>query len=91
MPVDPIKPTLKAPGTKRLKLKDDELLSSFAFKFNLRRYDEVLDEVNARLDENFDATHWVPGMGQGLTLAHFSAQPESFCVQFVTSYVLSIY
>jgi hypothetical protein len=36
--VDPIKPTLKAPGTKRLKLKCDLLLSNFAFKFNLRRY-----------------------------------------------------
>jgi hypothetical protein len=29
---------LKAPGTKRLKLKCDGLLLSFAFKFNLRRY-----------------------------------------------------
>jgi hypothetical protein len=38
--VDPIKPTLKAPGTKRLKLKYDEPLSKFAFKFNLRRYSE---------------------------------------------------
>ena len=36
--VDPLSPTLKAPGTKRLKLIYDELLSSFAFKFNLRRY-----------------------------------------------------
>ena len=36
--VDPIKPTLNAPGTKRLKLKYVELLSSFAFNFNLRRY-----------------------------------------------------
>jgi len=36
--VDPIKPTLKAPGTRRLRLNYDELLSSFAFKFNLRRY-----------------------------------------------------
>jgi hypothetical protein len=35
--VDPIKPTLEAPGTKRLKLKYDETLSSFAFKFNLCR------------------------------------------------------
>jgi len=33
--VDPIKPTLKAPGTKRLKLKYDKLLSNFAFKFQL--------------------------------------------------------
>jgi len=36
--VDPIKPMLKAPGTKLLKLKHDEPLSSSGgFKFNLRR------------------------------------------------------
>ena len=35
--VDPIIPTLKAPGTKRLQLKYDITLSSFAFNFNLRR------------------------------------------------------
>ena len=29
---------MKAPGTGRLILKYDELLSSFAFRFNLRRY-----------------------------------------------------
>jgi len=40
--VDPIKPMLKAPGTKHLKLKSDELLLSFAFKFNLSRYTWVL-------------------------------------------------
>jgi len=34
--VDPIKPTLKAPGTKRLKLKCDDPLLSFGFNFNLR-------------------------------------------------------
>jgi hypothetical protein len=39
--VDPIKPKLKAPGTKRLQLKCDEPLSSSAFKFNLRRYNVV--------------------------------------------------
>ena len=38
MQVDPIRPTLKAPGTKRLRLKSDEPLSNFAFKFELRRY-----------------------------------------------------
>jgi hypothetical protein len=38
--VDPIKPKLKAPGTKCLKLEFDELLSIFAFKINLRRYSE---------------------------------------------------
>ena len=38
MQVDPIKPTLKAPGSKRLKLECDILPSCFAFKINLRRY-----------------------------------------------------
>jgi hypothetical protein len=33
-----MKPTLKAPGAKRLKLEYDEPPSSFAFKFSLRRY-----------------------------------------------------
>jgi hypothetical protein len=33
-----MKRTLKAPGSKRLKLQYGRLLSSFAFKFNLRRY-----------------------------------------------------
>jgi len=36
--VDPIKPKLKPPGTKRLKLKCDILLSNSGFKFKLRRY-----------------------------------------------------
>jgi hypothetical protein len=36
--VDPIKPTLKLPGTKRLKLKCDAPLSNFAFNINLRCY-----------------------------------------------------
>jgi hypothetical protein len=36
--VDPIEPTLKAPGTNRLELQYNEVLSSFAFNFNLRRY-----------------------------------------------------
>ena len=40
--VDPIKPTLNSPGTKRLKLKFDTMLSTFAFNFNLRRHMEAL-------------------------------------------------
>jgi hypothetical protein len=39
--VEPIRPTLQAPGTKRLKPKHDKLLSSFAFNVNLRRYSWV--------------------------------------------------
>ena len=38
MQVDPIKPTLKASGTKRLKLRQVELLLSFAFNLNFCRY-----------------------------------------------------
>jgi hypothetical protein len=41
--VAPIKRALKAPGSKRLKLKCDEPLSNFAFNFNLRRYTTVLN------------------------------------------------
>ena len=36
--VNLMKPTLKPPGTKRLKPKYDEPLSNFAFNVNLRRY-----------------------------------------------------
>jgi len=36
--VDPIKPKLQLPGTKYLTLDCDVLLSTSAFKFNLRRY-----------------------------------------------------
>ena len=37
----PIKPTLKAPGIKHLKLTYDKPLSKFALKFNLRCYSPV--------------------------------------------------
>ena len=43
MQVD-LKPTLKPPGTKRLKLQRENLLSKIAFKFKLRRYNTVLDD-----------------------------------------------
>ena len=47
MQVDPIKPALKAPGTKRLKLTYGmELISKVAFKFKLRRYNQVLLTTN---------------------------------------------
>ena len=36
-----MKPTLKAPGSKRLILKYDQLVSNFACNFNLRRYTMV--------------------------------------------------
>jgi hypothetical protein len=36
-----MKPTLQAPGSERLKLTCDDLLSIFAFNFNLRHYIKV--------------------------------------------------
>ena len=45
MPVDPIKPKLEPPGTKRLKLNRDVLLSTSAFKYSLRRYTEGVTVV----------------------------------------------
>ena len=53
---EPIKPTLKAPGTERLKLKCDELLSNFTFKFNLRRYNEDRLEAGAYTCPLFGST-----------------------------------
>ena len=55
MRVDPIKPTLNASGSKRLKLEHDKLLSNFAFNFSLRRY--RLDELfpGSGLEETFNA------------------------------------
>ena len=41
MQVDSIKPKLKPPGTKRLKLNCETLLSTSAFNFNLRRYNKA--------------------------------------------------
>jgi hypothetical protein len=38
-----MKPMLKSPGIKHLKRKYDIPLSSFAFKFNLRRYTMVIE------------------------------------------------
>jgi hypothetical protein len=54
MQVDPIKPTLKAPGTERLKLHYDELLSKFAFKFNMRRYIVVDRTAYDRMMQEMD-------------------------------------
>ena len=88
MQVDPIKPKMNAPGTKRLKLKSDEPLSSFAFEFNLRRY----IQANLTLAELFRK----PATAGAYTRPLLSSQPkpfwnEPFCVPFVTSYGPSIY
>ena len=51
MQVDPIQPTLKAPGTKRLKVNYDVSLSKCAFKFNLRRYNVAAARGEMRKNE----------------------------------------
>ena len=45
MQADPINPTLKAPGTKRLKPKCVILLSKIAFNCNLRRYSKAVQRM----------------------------------------------
>ena len=76
MQADPIKPTLKAPGMKLLKLRYDKPPSNFAFKINLRRY--MKDSLrNNRMSMMISA-------GQGLTLVHSSAQSEPFLTQIHT-------
>jgi len=50
--VDPIKPKLKLPGTKRFKLTCDILLSRSAFKFNLLRF--IKEDQEARQTKLFD-------------------------------------
>ena len=62
MQVDPITHALKAPGIKRLKLKSDDPLSNFAFKFNLRRYTmEALGLLLAVVATPTDRVGDVPG------------------------------
>jgi len=67
--VEPIKPMLKAPGTKRLKRKCGAPLSNFAFKFDLRRYTMVA----AALLTGADKTELAAAIKAGrfsLTLSH---------------------
>ena len=71
--VNPIKPRLKAPGTKRLKLKHEVLISTVTFNFNLHRY--ALEHSYTEANLSFDnlkvgrcrLTRWNP-FGQRLEL-----------------------
>jgi hypothetical protein len=47
--VDPIKPTLKAPESQRLKLGHEKTLSNLTDEFNLRRY-TVVEAVDCVVD-----------------------------------------
>ena len=82
--VAPIKPTLKAPVAEPVNQKVTNCFQKFAFSFNLRRYSVV--NLAARLMGAAakhrtgifidTATKEVAAAGQGLTLVHFSAQPQ---------------
>jgi len=77
--VDPVKPTLNAPGTQRLKLKDDRPLSSYGFEINLRRSTKVSASDAAASNngpEFLDDDHrlLLRCSRQGLTLVHVIAQ-----------------
>ena len=66
MQVDPVKPALKPPGTRRLKHKCVKLPLNFAFKFNLRRYIEAVthafeEAAEAGGDAGGDASGGVGG------------------------------
>ena len=67
MQVDPLESNLKPPGTKRLKVRCDLLLSISGFKFNLRRYTEVA-ALNAKLAEQHES---VAARGRGLHSSTF--------------------
>jgi len=81
--VDPIKPTLKAPGPKRLELGYDAQLSSFAFTFNLRRCNKG-HEIGCLIDrrwfdknrKTFPMVKWEVGLPARGACLHVS-----FCIQ----------
>ena len=75
MKVDPIKPTLKAHGTLIWKLEYDELLSSFAFKFNLRRYTVVVydPDPNPKNEEQAVARSHRIGQKREVRVLHLEA------------------
>ena len=56
MQIDPLKPTLKAPDSNRLKLEHEKTLSNFTFTFNLRRFSLVAKALEraARVTDTLD-------------------------------------
>ena len=78
-----MKPSLKAPGSERLKLKYYGLLSSVAFNFSLRRYILVLAEILRRPIMVYLPASKVEspqiglgGVSQGLTVHLYGRRPS---------------
>jgi len=81
--IDPIKPKLKPPGIKRLKLNCDMLLSTSAFRINLRRYSAVVRvgrDMNTQDVSNTVHAHATlglkPGAGARAALAGAYTRPH---------------
>jgi len=79
--IDPIKPAMKAPGTKRLKLKYDKRLSicfNFGYNFNLRRYNmdgkRAADLCDAAAHPELSRL-----LGRGLHSSTFQFNLSRFC------------
>ena len=66
----PVEPRLKSAWFKRLKLKCERMVSSFAFNFNLRRY--TLGSVHRVRKEHGQAVEWyMKGAEAGLPISMF--------------------
>jgi hypothetical protein len=77
-----MKTKLKPPGTKRLKLRCDILLSNSAFEFKLRRYN--LDGVDAAAGAEFARVRWQHAAAAG---AYPRSHLSSTWAVFVTATV----
>jgi hypothetical protein len=73
--VDPIKPTSKAHGTMRLKLKYGKLHSKFAFKIKLRCYTRVT--MSSPLQSPFDSPAFQQSLGQAVAAHRPTDRPAS--------------
>jgi len=81
MQIVPIKPVLKPPVPMLLKLRYNGTLSTFAFNFHLRRYTTCCTSCGAGGCSRpcaSAARGTRAARRQGLTIVHFSAQPEPF-------------
>ena len=78
MQVDPVKPNLKPPGTKRLKLNCDELRSTSAFKFNMRRFMMKDDAEDAAPSYSAAMTPFAALVGRGLHSSTFRLNVSAF-------------
>jgi hypothetical protein len=83
--MDPVEPTLNAPGTKRLKPKYDEPLSHFAFNFKLRRYNLELVLTAPRLDTMWDMLQRDPYAGPEVGLCRLTVSKPALKAPMVSA------